>query len=152
AKLNDCRCVFQPTYKNRQGGLFVTGFKEDVDRTREICFRLDAHMLHSMRGKQVNHGWKLSFLDGYYHAVISRLSKARAESKRTAEQVYETKTMALALVDKDKQVEDAYNDRWTNLRTTKSRGPKNFNGAGYSAGVAAGNSANLANGSIGSGR
>jgi hypothetical protein len=147
ATVNDCKCAYRNPSKVVKGGILATGFKEDIERTKILAHRLDAHMMHSLRGKSTSHAWKVSFLEGYCMTINMRLTRI----KREATEAYKVHTpgTALAVIDKGKQVADAFETAHGKLRYSKNSGPKNFNSDGYRSGQDAGARANISTAELG---
>lgn len=112
-------------------------------RTDEVQFRMKMETSHP--GHRIK--WRNSFNQGFAHAVAKRLKAAKDATLRQAETIHGT-GMALALIDRRTLVKASVADAFPRLRTKQA----NAGGVagGQSAGVVAGNRADLGGKGVGS--
>lgn len=147
----------------------VCGFKSDLDYVDMLVTSLSlqaAEAVHApevvaqMRSETSAPGhviaWKNAFLLGFTDRVASRLSEARREATREAEEAFaaeqaEAETVVstsveLALRDKDQAVKSVFDTKYPKLCAGRGSSAGSYGGSGRSAGRAAGGRARLGGG------
>jgi hypothetical protein len=148
--------LFWSGYGNKRS-VTVYGFKSDVEVVQALGNRLlaDADLrVDCLRGYDLKHtlNERRGFYMGYAQAVRSRLREARlhVETQAKAEGV-DIQSVALVLVDRKRQVNDAFRDQHGGLRS--AGGIQGGTSNGHSAGHYAGSQVSLAAGNqVGGGR
>ena len=154
----------------------VCGFESDLDYVDMLVTSLSLQaaeavhapeMVAKMRSETYAPGhviaWKNAFLLGFTDRVASRLSEARLEATREAEEAFTAEqaeaddeaivstSVALALRDKDQAVKSVFDTKYPKVCAGRASSAGSYGGSGRSAGQAAGGRARLGGSAVKSG-
>lgn len=146
ARHNFCRAF----RRGSTGLCVIVGFPEDIERVRTlyalISMQMQTEGTRQMRRQPSGHGghkFRMGFYDGYTTAISTRLADAAANANSAAEAEYGE---AGVLVLRDKQAHVDQHQSLQNLRSQKTSGGS---WQGMSAGIAAGQRADIGSTRVG---
>ncbi len=142
---------FARAFRRGSSGLCViVGFPEDIEQVRAlyalISMQMQAEATRQMRLQPSGHGghkFRMGFYDGYCNAVSTRLQQAAANANTAAKAEY-GEAGALVLRDKSTLV-----DQHESLQNLRSQPMSGGSWSGMSAGIAAGQRADIGNTRVG---
>jgi hypothetical protein len=141
----------------------ATGFKTDIDRARMLftSLQLQAITAESVwwREHKHEHEWKVKkghyerrqFLFSFAWAAGERMMEAKKAGQKKAEREHTSNSVALAIVSKDALVQQAYEDRYPNLKEGRAKSFQGGSMSSHAAGDAAGRRADIGGTKVGGG-